>query len=298
MTITNEIEDTKHFLDTSVAQPMLMGPEQVKQYYKEHFGNDRLYISEYVQMEFRRSVIAPLIDFYMLLDMPPIQSLGDALATWSESFKPGALKAVLRLIGQIVDTHQLDGRDKEECLRVIGRIIKRIERSVGDRFVNIGENATRCARSRVHLVTTQTEQLPISDQFKEFIDQFNDVQSCRSRCRVDAFILSRSKAEIEAFIAHSETLEKPNHQDNKGFVGISENLQTISDKGGDACSCRMCGRIGDAIIALETPINMQLEHTDRSFNHLCDLLQKPHYQHPAAITIQNSYSSSASNENS
>ena len=39
--------------------------------------------------------------------------------------------------------------------------------------------------------------------------------------------------------------------------------------------------IGDAIIALDAPRDMQLEHTDHSFDHLCPPIGQPHRKHPS-----------------
>ena len=69
-------------------------------------------------------------------------------------------------------------------------------------------------------------------------------------------------------------LDRPKSRGNDGFVKITENLQRIIDTQGKVCSCHTCERIGDAVIALETPKNMQLEHTDYAFDHLCKVIRE------------------------
>ncbi len=147
------------------------------------------------------------------------------------------------------------------------------------------------------MVSTQTDQNPVSSQLEQFIQEFNDTDDCRSKCNVDDFFLNRFKTEVEAFFEQAKNLERPKSRENKGFVGITEDLRKITKTEGKACSCRMCGRIGDAIIALEAPENMQLEHTDYAFDNLCKVIGKLHKRHPSEIEIHRNYNASSSKEN-
>lgn len=290
----------KHFVDSSVAQPMLLGSKAYRRYFEDQFADEDVYISDYVRMEIKRSCITPFINFYFVLAMPNIDSVGDALAVWSNRFKGGEIKAVMRLVGALIDTHQLNDmnpRDKPKALRRLGYLIKRIESQLRREFINIGVNTTRCARAEVLLVSAQTDQYSVQYQLEQFIQKFNDTEDCRNRCEVDDFILDRFRTEVESFIQQAENLDRPNSSENKGFVEITENLRKIIDIGGKACSCRMCGKIGDAIIALETPKNMQLEHTDYSFDNLCGTIGTSHKRHPSEMAIFRDYNISSSKEN-
>lgn len=286
----------KHFLDSSVVQPMLLGSSAYRKYFEDQFAGENIYTSDYVQMEIKRSCIVPFINFYFLLALPNIESIGDALSVWSNRFSGREIKAVERLIGVLIDTHQLSDlnpKDKPKALRRIGFLIKRIEGQLRRKFTNIGANTTRCARAKILLVSSQTDQNPVSDQLEQFIQKFNDVDDCRSKCRVDDFFLNRFRTKVVAFFEHAEKLDRPKSRENRGFIDITENLRRIIKTDGDACSCRMCGRIGDAIIALETPENMRLEHTDYSFDNLCDVIDKPHQRHPSEMEMLGSYDASA-----
>ena len=70
---------TKRFLDTSVLRPMLHGASAYKRYLQEQLGNDPCYISQYVMMEFRRSFILNIVAFYFVLELPAVETVGDAL---------------------------------------------------------------------------------------------------------------------------------------------------------------------------------------------------------------------------
>jgi hypothetical protein len=53
----------QHFLDTSVLRSLLLGTQVYKQYFESQFTDQPLYISNYAQMEMRRSYLINLISF-------------------------------------------------------------------------------------------------------------------------------------------------------------------------------------------------------------------------------------------
>jgi hypothetical protein len=233
-------------------------------------------------MEFRRSFLRNIISFFFVLEMPTIRSIADAYALWSERFKLSEHKAVIQLTSQLFATEKLDfssPKDKPKALRAIGRQIKRYEFITGA-FKDIGVNSMQCARANVSLDIDLTN---LKTDLKRFIDGFNDVETCRSKCRIDTFILSRHKDKVEHYVRLGEAL--PGNKNNLGFKKIAGNLKEILRKGSDACSCKRCEKIGDAVIALETKRNLILEHTDPSFNHLCDTIGQPHRQHPSHVKV-------------
>lgn len=62
----------RHFLDSSVARPMLSASQAYKQYFASQFGDHPCYISAYVQMELKRSYLCSIIDFYFVLHLPTL----------------------------------------------------------------------------------------------------------------------------------------------------------------------------------------------------------------------------------
>jgi hypothetical protein len=148
------------------------------------------------------------------------------------------------------------------------------------KFTDIGKNSTRCARA---IVPFHVELTNMAAGFKQFVEAFDDVETCRARCRIDHFLLNRYRLEVEAYIEQASQL--PKNTDTRGFIAVAENLREILERGATACSCRRCERIGDAVIALDAPRNMRLEHTDHSFNHLCPPINQPHQQHPSETQV-------------
>ena len=275
--------DKKHFLDTSVARPMLLGTRRYKAYFADEFGDESCYISKYVQMEFKRSYFSNVIAFYFHLHLESVPTIGDALKLWSNRYQGSALTALLQLAGDLFDSHRFDRtnpRDKQKALYALGRYIKRLEMKLRGKFKDIGVNSTRCARA---LVDFNVSLENMAEDFRRFIDEFDDVQGCRSRCVVDEFLINRNTAQLRSYVQTAAAL--PNNQANRGFKNIAKNLNEILQKGPVACTCKMCEKIGDVIIALETPRNMRLEHTDNSFNHLSPPLELNHKQHPSELKV-------------
>ena len=273
----------RHFLDSSVARPMLFGTRAYKQYFASRFGNHPRYISAYVQMELKRSYLRNVVDFYFTLHLPTLQTINDAISFWSNKFRTSELKAVLQLVADLLTGHCLDftrPRDKATALHILGVYIRRFEFKVRRTFTDIGKDSTRCARAAVPF-TVELENMAAG--LKQFVEAFNDVEACRARCRIDHFLLNRYRSEVEAYIEQASHL--PNNTNTRGFIAIGENLGEILERGATACSCRRCERIGDAVIALDAPRKMQLEHTDHSFNHLCPPIDQPHQQHPSETQV-------------
>jgi hypothetical protein len=278
------VKKEKYFLDTSVLRPLLAGTKAYKKYVEEQFKNGQQYTSPYVLMEFKRSYIRNILNFYLVLDMPSIESAGDAINFWSNKFRSSELKAVLQLVGNIIDTHRLnvqEPRHKQKIMQVIAQYAKRLEIKSRRLFANIGKNETHCHRAKIPLRYTNKSDTSIV--FKEFLGEFNDETTCRKKCRVDMFFMQRHKGMTEAVIAYDEKLLNKNS--NIGFSKISSNMKEAKEDG-RKFSCRLCEAIGDAVIAIESPPDMRLEHTDHSFDHLCAVMGKPHKKHPSETSIR------------
>ncbi|NEO34467.1 MAG: hypothetical protein F6K36_29520 [Symploca sp. SIO3C6] len=276
-------DSPQYFLDTSVVRSKLLGTQTYKQYLNSHLEGHPLYISNYVQMEMKRSYLINIISFYFMLRLDTINTIGDAITFWSNKFKTSQLKAILQLVPQLFSTHQLDltsSQDKEKALQILGIYIKRFELLLRKKYTNIGQDATACARAVVPL---NVELNNMAQGFKQFADEFGDVETCRSQCQIDQFLLERYRKEVEAYVEQASQLPKNN--ETRGFIKIADNLREILEQGATACSCKRCEKIGDAVIALDAPRQMRLEHTDNSFDYLCPPIEQPHYKHPSENQI-------------
>lgn len=279
---------SKHFLDTSVLRPMLLGSRIYREYFSDQFGQDNLYISRYVKMEFRRSFIKALIDFYFMLDMPQMRTIDDAFSLWSEKFRTSELKAILQIAGQLFATQSLSTSNphhKKKALIELARLIKRYQIKLNGKFKDTATDTPRCARGGVTLNLKMTDLDSIKKSLREFVDKFNDVDNCRNNCRIDTFLLTRRKTTVERYVELGN--KSPKNDDTKGFKKIAENFEEVLQNGSKSCTCKRCEKIGDAVIALDAPRDMTLEHTDSSFNHLCPPIAQPHRHHRSQTAIVN-----------
>lgn len=278
--------DTKHFLDTSVVRPLIHGTEAYKRHLQAQLDSRRCYVSDYVLMEFRRSFVCSLIGFYFYLELPTIQTVGDACQLWSQKYSKADLKAVLTLVGKLLDAHELGHEDPDDlhtARLALGRYIKRVDAKIRGKFKDASKDTTHCGRAAVPLSVSITS---LSEDLRTFEDAFGDTATCRQRCRIDDVLLSRYRTEVEKCAAAASTL--PKNSANRGFIGIAEHLKEVLEKGADGCTCKHCAKIGDAVIALDAPRSMQLEHTDAAFNHLCPLVDQPHRCHQSEVQFHKS----------
>ncbi len=141
-------------------------------------------------------------------------------------------------------------------------------------ITQLSQDSTACERALIQLKVDLQNPLP---GFKKFVSEFGDVKTCRSKCQIDQFILNQYRSEIDKLIETANNL--PRNTNTRGFLNIVNNLKEILATGATACDCKRCEKIGDAVIALNAPCEMQLEHTDISFDYLCPPINQPHYKH-------------------
>ena len=267
----------KHFLDTSALRPLLLASAQYRAHLKAQFGTNPPYISIYVQMEVRRSFIRAAVAFHAILQMPTISSVYDALSLWSNEFKSSRLRAIPPIIYGLMEAHSVDlksSQDKEKLSSALASYIIRFESKLRRSFTDPGQDTTRCTRALVPLRFYADD---ITRGLQEFAEQFDDTKNCRANCSIDHVLLRRYVDEAKDFVRLAESISE--NDDNRGFRAIAKNLAAILEKGPIACSCSRCEKIGDAVIALETPRQMLLEHLDNSFNQLCPPINQRHRQH-------------------
>jgi hypothetical protein len=276
-------DDWRHFLDTSVARPVLLGSHGYRQYFKAHFRYAPCYISPYILMEMNRSYLRNLIEFYFTLKSPQMLTLGDALAYWSNRFQGSKHKAIQQMIAQLVDRGAGNPeifRDKRAVLIAVELLIQSFVESLHNRFINTERDATSCARAKLVL---NFEVEDVAAELAQFAVAFDDVELCRSQCQIDQFLLTNHRDAVIAYTLQKDSLPKTTQ--SRGFLKLASTLKDILDRGADACSCKRCEQIGDAVIALDAPRNMRLEHTDHSFDYLCPPIQQPHQKHPPEIQV-------------
>jgi len=212
-----------------------------------------------------------------------METIDDALSYWSNKYSNRELKAIIQLAAELFRARSLDfnnPKDKPKALKHLALFIKRIDTKLRRNFKDIGKDTARCTRASIEL---KVDIKNIESDFKDFLEAFENGELCRNKCNIDSFLLKRYSEEINEFIKKAKEL--PSNNDTRGFKKIAENLSSILKDGPKKCSCRMCGRIGDSVIALDAPRKMRLEYTDKAFDYLCPLISQPHKKYPSEISI-------------
>jgi hypothetical protein len=172
--------------------------------------------------------------------------------------------AILQVIPQLFSTRQLNfssPEDKQKALSLLAIYIKRFDLIIKTKY-NHSEDYTACA-----LVPLNIDLKNPAIGLNKFVLEFEDTKTCRSKCNIDQFLLIQYRSKLEQIVEIASQL--PRNTNTRGFLNIANNLKEILISGATACDCKRCEKIGDAVIALNTPRNIQLEHTDNSFDYLC-----------------------------
>jgi hypothetical protein len=272
---------TGHLLDSSVVRPILLGTSTYQQYFAAQFQDQPCYISPFIRMEMYRSYLRNVIEFYGILDLPGITSFSDALTFWSNRYQGSKYKAIQQLIAQLFsqDKQEISLQTKEYARHAIAALIAQFIRDIQTQFLLLDINSPQCSRA---LATLEPEE-NFSDAIAQFTATFDDVGTARSQCRIHNFLLQDHRSSLEAY--RQQTTEQSKNSANRGFIAIVYTLNLILEQGESVCSCKCCERIGDAVIALDAPRHLQLEHTDQAFDFLCPPIDQPHRKHPSETQV-------------
>jgi hypothetical protein len=282
MSKPNKPQIVGHLLDSSVARPMLLGTTTYQQYFITQFQNHPCYISPFIRMELYRSYLRNIIEFYFTLDLPGINSFSDALTFWSNRYQGSKHKATQQLIAQLLhsDNPSITLQSKEDARRGIEQLIQKFVNDIQTQFHLLDRNSPQCARASIEF---KLDPGNFTESIIPAVAAFDNVATNRSQCRIDSFLLNDYRMLLENYLRLAEIQSQ--NVANRGFIAITNTLQGILEKGASACSCKCCERIGDVVIALDTPQNLQLEHTDQAFDYLCPPINQPHRKHPSETQI-------------
>lgn len=264
---------------------MLHGNSDYQAYLDAQFEDRPRYYSAYIRMEVMSGFIGVLIEFFHTASLPEVATFADAVDLWSQRFEPRQIKSIQPLLALMTGTG-LDSskpEHKNELLVHIASIIIRYVAKLNQLCTDVGVNPTHCGRAAISF---NPDLANIPESFEQFKSAFNDFEACRSQCQIDRFLSNpATQAKINKYLDHLAPLSEGDTK-TSGFQKNAKVLAAFQNKPYSECTCRLCMQMGDAIIALSAPTNMRLEHTDKSFNLLCDLIQLPHHLHPSVQALQ------------
>lgn len=269
----------KHFIDTSVLRPILISHPKVKRYYKSKLRGDK-YICEYVSMEFLRGYIKSVVGFYLLLNMPQYENFSDALYVWSNKFAIREHKNIEIMLSNLFEENKC-GNDKEKSKRILADYIRRLIGKLNTGFKKIDHDNISCAKGRIEL---NYDPKNIDKCFRVFYEALSN-NGWHKECKINDIVRMYEK-EIFEIIKKADEISASHSGNKKGFERIVEKLKELSEKE-KMITCAFCATLGDVVIVLLSETKWILEHTDYSFNYLCEILDKNHRCHPNDTKIIN-----------
>ncbi len=273
------------FLDSTILRGLVFGTKVYKSHLAENIGPNR-YVGRFVRMEFARSVIVPLINFFNTLSMSHMKTVEEAEKAWSHSFSMGEVKLLLALSASIFDAQKIsrvDPAKKQRGLSALATTIKALNRELRLKFKDPGEDRTMCARGQQSLQAVSVEPRQARDDLNRILDEIEDVKKCRQSCKIDSFVASHSK-EIGRCIKAAAALSDAKANDSARKM--SDKLQLVLSDAAER-SCATCTGTGDAMISVSAPRAMQLETTDRSFHLWCGAVKQDYRVHDGELKYLN-----------
>ena len=256
----------KLFLETSVPRKRLFGHSLSKKQIDEFIGPSKCWSSQYVRMEFKRSVVQNLIHVYNVAQEE--DSPGDTLNVISETFSNRLPKLLLSALSSLASEPDIIG-NKQKFLFKLETLIKLAEQYLDDLVEDYVNNETGCPLARAST--------------KESYEKFLDEIDCKAECRVER-LWRRSKDSLKRLTGVQST--QPPHSRNSGFTKPLPLIkQAITDPSRPK-SKQNCMEAGDFVIALEMPKQYLLLTFDRAFESICQIIGKEVYRFPALSNLR------------
>lgn len=248
----------KFYLETSAIRSRLIGHSLISESLKQKFRNQTRITSKFVKMEFERSLICDLIEFYFILKRQ--KSISDAIRYWNEDFRPRKIKNINIGISEIF--FQVDNFD-------INLGLLRLRNSIKDLLIEFkfliqryDKNSTNCHLGNYNLNFELCKKATeFEKEFVSFYDFYKE--NYVDRCKI-SLLFFESKELLNKIIEYSSK--------NRNFKNQQKELIMIKDNS-RKLSCSTCKIIGDLIVALECPSYAILLTLDTVFEDLCNILE-------------------------
>jgi hypothetical protein len=253
-------------VETSALEPALGNstPRHVAHFQAEVAGELRT--SVYIRKEFLRRWFCDMVR--LALTIAQCGSVADALSVVSQDFGRGAKSALSAISRHLRDQGVIENEASaaEEVASLAYRTLLLFDRCFPVRIPNdchcqIGDRSPDVDCN--HLL----------DDLQRFYADF--VQPVL-QCPINGYLDLGNPHSRAQMLIHHERAKK---------LDAVENLRKLAEKG-TMITCRECGSIGDAVIALEQPPSACLVHIDRAFNTLCPALDREHKSLKSLLAIE------------
>ncbi len=265
----------KSFFDTSIVHKIQLGASQIQGHLRASIP-PKWYVNNYVRMEFYRRSLAVWIHLYFESAEPKYKTFGDAWKVYSEGFGRESKTAVAVLTSMEVDGYSFSkNEDKNLCRQKLQDYIYSMALQFALTFTDTGIDPTHCARLR-YVLKLPDDPEERDNQLLTFAAIFRNEVECRSRCSISNLFTStahRSKMDaVSAATAKGDTAKK--------LKKIQNAIETASKDTG-AITCKLCSKMGDALIAVSLDTSWKLHSLDSVHTPICDALKLESQIHPS-----------------
>lgn len=265
----------KSFLDTSVVHKIQLGTSQIQNHLLSAIP-PKLYINNYVRMEYFRHSLIVWINLYFESAHPKHKTFGDAWKLYSEGFGREAKIAVSGLT-----TMEADGfsfakeEDKPFCREKLQDFIYGMALQFEETFTDMGGDPSHCARLRLALNVpgNATER---DGQLLKIARIFENEKECRSLCSIGRLFTAQThKAKFDAIAAATAT--------GKTVPKLKKIQEAVghATKNPDGITCKTCSKMGDAVVAFALDASWKLHSLDTVHGPISNALRIECEIHPS-----------------
>ena len=247
----------RFYLETSVIRSRFIGHSSIREPLKQKLKNKIRVTSKFVKMEFNRSLICDLIEFYFVLSRS--LSISDAIKYWTEDFRIRKIKNINLSISDFFN--KIDDDYINLGLLRLRNLIKNLTIEFNCLIHRFEQNNTNCYLGDFNL---NFKSFSTVEEIERELARFHDYyrKNYVNNCNI-----------VSLFIDSKETLDNILQYNSKkdNFKKQQEEISKIQNKE-KKLSCSTCKSIGDIFIALECPEYAILLTLDTIFEDLCQIL--------------------------
>jgi hypothetical protein len=288
--MTKKNKRRRLFLETSGVIYHRHGHSLMQKAVEEATKDGWVQVSRFIRMEYVRGVVLNLIDLYFLIKES--DSVSDALIDWSQKVnQERKLKIVLMTMNQWLLGHE-DWQDSNKSLNRLGDLIVRLVYEFDEHFKDRAPDRLSCSLGRIGFPRRTFHE----DMLLRFYERFKAVQDSVPNCSLCQFKAKQQSSLSRRKIDLHGPAQRTKYAKYKGYVQQAERLEAELTSATAVPKCRICERLGDTIIMLQTPEKSILVTADRAFLAFGDILDREIRRLPSLAELKKQLDSEAAGE--
>ncbi len=262
------------YLETSIQIKRIYGHPEEKKIIEQVTTSKRKFVSSFIYREYQRRIIIPLIDFcFALSGEDNVENAVDYMSNKVRSLRDA--KILLKIAFNVGSKYS---DNKKGALSYIRFLISESSR-LFMRDVN---------RSVPNLIGMDWIKVPSTNADEEELLAFKKSIICSGNCGQNQLWQSHV-SELDAFLDPKLLDQFKPRSDYDGFFSNLTLFEEIKGNAALSDRYRKCLKLGDAVVAVECPMNSLLITTDIAFEVYVAALGKRQHRIPSLIEIRKQY---------